>query len=101
VELVGPDGLLTGLTKTVIETALEAETSEHLGYDRHDSPPVTVSPRSGRVTTMTSLRGWAKSVTPTRTTPELGTMRTHTWSGVLRRRYARCTIAQASQSTES
>ena len=36
VELVGPDGLLTGLTKTVLETALEAEVSEQLGYDRHD-----------------------------------------------------------------
>jgi transposase-like protein len=36
VELVGPDGLLTGLTKTVLETALDAEMSEHLGYDKHD-----------------------------------------------------------------
>src|ERR1051326_6279836 len=36
VELVGPRGLLTGLTKTVLETALEAEMSEHLGYERHD-----------------------------------------------------------------
>ena len=36
VELVGPGGLLTGLTKTVLETALEAELSEHLGYDKHD-----------------------------------------------------------------
>ena len=36
VELVGPGGLLTGLTKTVLETALQAEMSEHLGYDRHD-----------------------------------------------------------------
>ena len=35
-ELVGPGGLLTGLTKTVLETALEAELSEHLGYDKHD-----------------------------------------------------------------
>ena len=35
VELVGPGGLLTGLTKTVLETALEAEISEHLGYDKH------------------------------------------------------------------
>jgi transposase-like protein len=33
VDLVGPGGLLTGLTKTVLETALEAEMSEHLGYD--------------------------------------------------------------------
>jgi transposase-like protein len=36
VELIGPDGLLTGLTKSVLETALEAEMSEHLGYDKHD-----------------------------------------------------------------
>jgi putative transposase len=36
VDLVGPDGLLTGLTKTVLETALEAELSDHLGYDKHD-----------------------------------------------------------------
>src|SRR3954451_4012011 len=35
IELVGPGGLLTGLTKTVLETALEAEMSEHLGYDKH------------------------------------------------------------------
>jgi putative transposase len=36
VELVGPGGVLTGLTKTVLETALEEELSEHLGYDKHD-----------------------------------------------------------------
>jgi transposase-like protein len=36
VELIGPDGLLNQLTKTVLETALEAEMSEHLGYERHD-----------------------------------------------------------------
>jgi putative transposase len=36
VELVGPGGLLTGLTKTVLETALQAEITEHLGYDKHD-----------------------------------------------------------------
>ena len=35
-ELIGPGGPLTGLTRTVLETALEAETSEHLGYDKHD-----------------------------------------------------------------
>ena len=37
VELVGPGGLLTGLTKTVLETALDAEMSEHLGYAKHDA----------------------------------------------------------------
>jgi len=36
VDLMGPGGLLTGLTKRVLETALEAELSEHLGYEAHD-----------------------------------------------------------------
>ena len=36
VALVGPGGLLGGLTKQVLETALEAEMSEHLGYDAND-----------------------------------------------------------------
>ena len=37
VELVGPGGLLAGLTKTVLETALEAEMTEHLGYEAHEA----------------------------------------------------------------
>ena len=36
VELVGPNGLLNQLTKSVLETALDAEMTEHLGYDKHD-----------------------------------------------------------------
>src|ERR687897_32318 len=36
VDLVGPGGLVTRLTKQVFETALEEEMSEHLGYDKHD-----------------------------------------------------------------
>jgi putative transposase len=36
VQLVGEGGLLTGLTKSVLETALEAEMSGHLGNDKHD-----------------------------------------------------------------
>ena len=36
VDLVGPDGLLSGLTNNVLEAGLEAEMSEHLGYDRRD-----------------------------------------------------------------
>ena len=35
-EITGPDGLLKLLTKTVLETALEEEMTEHLGYDKHD-----------------------------------------------------------------
>ncbi len=34
--LTGPDGLLKALTKTVLETALNEELAEHLGYDKHD-----------------------------------------------------------------
>lgn len=36
IELVGPDGLLNRLTKNVLETALEAEMEDHLGYEKHD-----------------------------------------------------------------
>src|ERR1700727_1425271 len=36
IELVGPGGLLNQLTKNVLETALDAEMSEHLGYEKHD-----------------------------------------------------------------
>lgn len=35
VELVGPDGLLNALTKQVLESALQAEMDEHLGYEKH------------------------------------------------------------------
>ena len=37
VELMGPNGLLNQLTKNVLETALDAEMTEHLGYERHDA----------------------------------------------------------------
>lgn len=33
---MGPDGLLAGLTKDVLEAGLQAEMSEHLGYDKHE-----------------------------------------------------------------
>lgn len=36
VALTGPEGLLKALTKNVIETALDEEMSEHLGYDKHE-----------------------------------------------------------------
>ncbi len=43
VDLVGPGGLLNQITKRVLETALEAEMAEHLGYDCEDEqvPPRT------------------------------------------------------------
>src|SRR5437764_5658306 len=36
--LTGPGGLLKQLTKTVIETALHQEMTEHLGHERHGQP---------------------------------------------------------------
>jgi putative transposase len=36
VELLGPDGLLSQVTKAVLERALAEELAGHLGYDKHD-----------------------------------------------------------------
>src|SRR6201994_2082973 len=35
VSLTGPDGLLKQLTKTVLETALDQERTEHLGHEKN------------------------------------------------------------------
>jgi len=35
-ELLGPDGLIAQLTKRVLEKALDAELTEHLGYEKYD-----------------------------------------------------------------
>src|ERR1700728_3867256 len=50
--LTGPDGLLKQLTKTVIETALSEEMTEHLGYEKHD--PAGQGAGSGNV------RNWTR-----------------------------------------
>ena len=36
IELTGADGLLTALTRQVLQSALEAEMAAHLGYEKHD-----------------------------------------------------------------
>ena len=38
-EIVGPGGLLSQLTKRLVERALEAELTDHLGYEPHREPP--------------------------------------------------------------
>jgi transposase-like protein len=43
--LTGPDGLLKQLTKTVLETALNEELTEHLGHDKHGR----ADPESGNI----------------------------------------------------
>lgn len=41
VELVGPERLLNALTKQVLESALQAEMDEHLGYENTRSKSIT------------------------------------------------------------
>jgi putative transposase len=38
VSLTGPEGLLKQLARTVLETALKQEMTEHLGHDKHGQP---------------------------------------------------------------
>jgi transposase-like protein len=44
--LVGPGGSLSGLTKQVLESALEAELTEHLGHE-HGAAPLRTNMRNG------------------------------------------------------
>jgi transposase-like protein len=47
VELVGENGLLGRLTKLVLESALEGEITDHLGYDKHERGGETGNSRNG------------------------------------------------------
>jgi putative transposase len=38
-EIVGPGGLLADLTRRLVERAMSAELTEHLGYEPHQEPP--------------------------------------------------------------
>ncbi len=42
-QLTGEGGLLAQLTKRLLESALEGEITDHLGYDRHDAAAVTAA----------------------------------------------------------
>lgn len=55
VELTGDDGLLTAMVRQVLQTGLEVEMSEHLGYERHDP--------AGRGSGNSRNGGYAKTVT--------------------------------------
>src|SRR5689334_847029 len=55
-ELVGENGLLGRLTKLVLESALEGEITDHLGYDKHE--------RSGSETGNTRNGARSKTVLP-------------------------------------
>ena len=38
-EIAGPGGLLAGLTKRLVERAMEVELTDHVGYEPHQEPP--------------------------------------------------------------
>ncbi|MGB9184653.1 MAG: transposase [Solirubrobacteraceae bacterium] len=38
-EIVGPGGLLSQLTKRLVERAMEVDLTDHVGYERHQEPP--------------------------------------------------------------
>src|SRR5436190_18919523 len=38
-EIVGPGGLLSQLTRRLVERAMEVELTDHLGYEPHQEPP--------------------------------------------------------------
>jgi transposase-like protein len=37
ISLIGPGGLLSDITKRVLETGLEVELTDHLGYEKHSA----------------------------------------------------------------
>lgn len=48
-QIVGPGGLLADLTRRLVERALSAELTEHLGYEPHAEPPGGIgNARNGR-----------------------------------------------------
>lgn len=55
VQLTGEGGLLTALTRQVLQSALEVEMAHHLGYDRYD-PVGRGSPNSRNGTTPKTVR---------------------------------------------
>jgi putative transposase len=65
-EIVGPGGLLSQLTKRLVERALEVELTDHLGYEPHQEPPGGVgNTRNGSMPkTLTTEHGPVEVKTP-------------------------------------
>src|SRR5260370_10178078 len=55
-EILGEDGLLKQLTKALLERAMQAEMTEHLGYEKHD-PAGNNSGNSRNGATTKTLKG--------------------------------------------
>jgi len=65
--LTGPDGLLKQMTKTVLETALNEELTEHLGYGKNDpvgSPDGNVRNGTRAKTVLTEANGHVQIEVP-------------------------------------
>src|SRR5436309_15458875 len=65
-EIVGPGGVLAQLTKRLVERAMSAELTEHLGYKPHQEPPGgTGNTRNGSTTkTLATEHGPVELRTP-------------------------------------
>lgn len=65
-EIVGPGGLLADLTRRLVERAMSAELTEHLGYERHQEPPGgTGNTRNGSTAkTLATEQGRVPIMTP-------------------------------------
>jgi putative transposase len=65
-EIVGPGGLLAGLTKRLVERAMEVELTDHLGYEHGQAPPGgTDNTRNGSTPkTLTTEHGPVRIDTP-------------------------------------
>jgi putative transposase len=63
---VGPGGLLADLTRRLVERAMSAELTEHLGYEPHQEPPGgTGNTRNGGTPrTLATERGPVRLKTP-------------------------------------
>ena len=55
-DLIGENGLLNKLTKAVLESALQAEMSAHLGHDKHD-PVANTAGNTRNGTSSKTLKG--------------------------------------------
>ncbi len=55
-EIAGPDGLLQQLPKRLLERALDAELTQHLGYER-GAPPARARPNSRNGTSRKTVQG--------------------------------------------
>ena len=65
-EIVGPGGVLAQLTKRLVERAMSAELTEHLGYEPHQEPPGgTGNTRNGSTAkTLATEHGLVRIETP-------------------------------------